>query len=98
MNLTHRNRIGYFRLGCLKYPPLRSPLSGGEGLCCAFILLNLRTRRRKEPSPLERGDRSGAKVTELRGDLRVAIAVGEIHHTVAPSRLVTKRGCLIKIA
>ena len=37
MNLTHRNRVGYFRLGCLKYSPLRSPLSGGEGSFLPFF-------------------------------------------------------------
>ena len=44
MNLTHRNRIGYFRLGCLKYPMLRSPLSSGEGFCAALFSMLYKMR------------------------------------------------------
>ncbi len=41
MHLTHRNRVGYSRLKRLEYPPLRSPLSSGEGLCCASVFIDV---------------------------------------------------------
>ena len=60
MHLTHRNRVVYSRLSRLEYPPLRSPLSRGEGLSW-YPFTNNRTKRMcvTEPSPLGRGDRSG---------------------------------------
>ena len=50
-----------------------------------FLSKTVRGTRATKPSPRERGDRSGAKFTEARGELREAVAVGEMHPTDALS-------------
>ena len=71
------------------YLPLRSPLSGGEGSLWLHLYGKLcKTDAHIKPSPLERGDRSGASLGEARVQTREAIVVDEIHPTDALSRLM----------
>ena len=88
MHLTHRNRVGYSRQNSLECPSLRSPLSSGEGSVARIRLVQLSVKGcHNKPSPLERGDRSGASFGKARAKTRKAIAVGEIHHTNALTHL-----------
>ena len=71
------------------YLPLRSPLSSGEGSLWLHLYGKLcKTDAHIKPSPLERGDRSGASLSEARAQTREAIVVDEIHPTDALSRLI----------
>ena len=88
MNLTHRNRVRkllqvfaiIFRCG--------PPLSSGEGSLWLHLYGKLcKTDAHIKPSPLERGDRSGASLGEARAQTREAIVVDEMHPTDALSRL-----------
>ena len=50
-----------------------------------FLSKTIRGTRVANPSPLGRGDRSGASIGEVRAKAREAVAVGEIHPATAPS-------------
>ena len=41
MNLIHRNRVGFSRLGRLEHPPLRSPFPSGEGFILCIRLFQV---------------------------------------------------------
>ena len=56
---------------------------------CASVFFGYLFRgSHSEPSPLGKGDRSGARFGEARAKKREAIAVDEVHHTDALSRLI----------
>ena len=76
------------------YLPLRSNLlanilSSGEGSLWLHLYGEFnKTDARIKPSPLEKGDRSGASLGEARAQTREAIVVDEMHPTDALSRLI----------
>ena len=75
MNLTHRNRVEYSRLNRLKIQRCGPPSPAGRANVAHQSCQLSEKGSKKEPSPLERGDRG---------------AVGEMHHITAPSRLIIK--------
>ena len=87
MNLTHSNRVMISRQ-CREILPLRSPSLAERALLRASVFFcHPEIAAMIKPSPRERGDRSGASFSEARAKTREAIAVGEIYHTDALSRL-----------
>ena len=73
MHLTHRNRVAYSRLNRLEIQRCGPPSPAGRANA-AYPSCQLSEKgSKKEPSPLERGDRG---------------AVGEIYHTDALSHLI----------
>ena len=73
-----------------KIAPLRSPLSSGEGFLFASVWFGYPKKNgHHEPSPPERGDRSGREFRGVR-EMTDAVAVGEIYHLAAPSPFLTK--------
>ena len=88
MNLTHRNRVEYSRLSRLKIqrcgPPSPAGRANAAHPSCSFT----EKGDKKSPPRWGGGDRSFSQFTKAQGELREAIAVGEIPHTDALSRLI----------
>ena len=83
MHLTHRFAVPPPQRGGLFLSPFSVCCTKWK--CTKTFYGSLSKVDAPKPSPLGRGDRSGAKFTEAQGELREAIAVGEIHHSDALS-------------
>lgn len=81
MNLTHHNRFSHFKAICFEISLRCGPPSPAERAFVCIRLIRLSVKGcYDEPSPLGKGDRSGAYFAERNSD---AVAVDEVHRTDA---------------